>query len=379
MWSTLGQIAPGSVIGTLGGGQLAKMLFLRGAYPLGYRGAVLDPDPAAPAMQIATHPIVSHYDNPFGLTELARESHVITFEFENVPASSIDHIEAGAPTVIRPPKQSLAIAQRRSLEKKLMERLRIEVAPWCCVESAADLTGLINGPAILKSESGGYDGKNQWPIGSPEDVELAKGLLGDGRTFVLEERVPFDFEVCLIVARWPNGNLLYFPLVETVHEKGILRQTHWPSPKVSERPYLCPMAQSIAARIAHELGHVGLLAVEMFVVSDRLIVNEIAPRPHNSGHWTNFCGGCSQFEAHVRAVCDLPVPRFEPSHAVTMRNLLGSEIDGWIGYMADPDTQVEVYGKAEARAGRKMGHVNQRRLLTIDELRQFEELESLTA
>ena len=341
----------GSSLGILGGGQLGRMVCMAAAR-LGYRTVVVDPDPKAPAAQVAGRHVANAYDDASALDALAA-CDVVTFEFENVPASALQRLSDRAR--IAPAVRSLRTTQDRRPEKNAVEALGLSVASWRAVNNAHGLRAAREalGDVILKTARGGYDGKGQRTIASDaSDEEALAALHALGGDLVAERRVPLDAELSVIVVRGWNGDAIAFDPARNVHENGILRRSTVPAglgPLEDE-------ARSAALRIAEGLGHVGALGVEFFVSDGDLLVNEIAPRVHNSGHWTEAACAIDQFEAHVRAVMGLPLGDGARHSDAVMENLLGTEIERLPELAADPRVRVHHYGKADARPGRKMGH-----------------------
>ncbi len=349
---------PGATIGVLGGGQLGRMTALAAAR-LGCRTAVLAPEAEAPAADVAWRHWQAGYDDAEALAEFLAVVDVVTLEWENVPVSALTAIAAQKP--MRPGAEVLRITQDRFLEKSFVAGLGVPVAPFVAVDDAeALMAGLARlGPrVVLKTRRFGYDGKGQEVLGSESQPAAAFDRLG-GEGLILEAFVPFERELSVIIARRPSGEMRCYPPVENRHEAQILLETIAPAelPESVNRT-----AIDIAERIAAELRLEGLLAVEMFLEpGGRLLVNELAPRPHNSGHWT--IDGCtvSQFEQQVRAILDLPLGDTTPLAPCVMRNLLGDAIDAWPAFLAEPGACLHLYGKREARPGRKMGHVTRLR------------------
>ena len=348
-------IAPGGTIGILGGGQLGRMLALAAA-PLGYRCHVFSPEPGSPAAQVAAAETVAAYDDPAALDAFGGAVDAVTVEFENVPAEALERLARRAP--VRPGACSLRVAQNRIAEKDFVRGLGLETTPYAAVEddgSAQAADRRIGRPAILKTQTLGYDGKGQIALAAGHDLRDAwQGTLG-GRPAILEALAPIEREVSVVVARAADGQVASFDPVENRHVNGILDMTLAPA---DVSPALAEAAREAAARIVHALEHVGVLCAELFVTVDgRLLVNEIAPRVHNSGHWT--IEGCetSQFAQHVRAVCGLPLGSTARRANAAMKNLVGADVEHWRALAADPGAHVHLYGKAETRPGRKMGHV----------------------
>ncbi len=346
-------IPPGSTIGILGGGQLGRMTALAAA-PLGYQCLVFEPQEDCPASHVAPH-IAAGYDDRDALADFAEQVDVVTLEFENVPVDVLDLLAEKVP--VRPGSSVLAIAQDRKLEKTFLNEAGIETALWAPVQDEASLAAAVNyvgRPSILKSARLGYDGKGQTTLDAATDPIKAWDSIG--RTpAILEGFVDFSCEVSVIVARSHNGETACFPTVMNDHKNHILSRTTAPAP-IDEA--IRRKAQDVALAATRAFGVVGLLAVEMFVTPDgHILVNEVAPRPHNSGHWT--IEGCrtSQFEQLVRAVCNLPLGDVGLRGRSEMINLLGDDIDAWLDYLHLPNTHLHLYGKAEAKPGRKMGHI----------------------
>ena len=340
-------LAPGAVIGILGGGQLGRMLSVA-ASRLGYRAHVYEPG-AAPAGDVAHSLTNAPYEDEAALRAFAASVDVVTYEFENVPTSALDLIESLRP--IRPNRRALAVSQDRMTEKEFLNGIGLATAPWRNVETEADLPGAIaeiGRPSILKTRRLGYDGKGQVRIGEgPAEWT--------GAPSVLEGFVDFSAEISVIVARGADGQVAAFDPGLNVHQGGILRSTTVPS---GQPGAILTDAVLLAARIVNALDYVGVMGVELFVTRQGLIVNEIAPRVHNSGHWTQAGCAVDQFEQHIRAVAGLPLGDGQRYADVRMENLIGDDIDRLAELLRAPRTQVHLYGKAEARPGRKMGHVN---------------------
>ncbi|WP_294930213.1 5-(carboxyamino)imidazole ribonucleotide synthase [uncultured Paracoccus sp.] len=340
-------LAPGAVIGILGGGQLGRMLSVA-ASRLGYRAHVYEPG-AAPAGDVAHSLTNAPYEDEAALRAFAASVDVVTYEFENVPTSALDLIESLRP--IRPNRRALAVSQDRMTEKEFLNGIGLATAPWRNVETEADLPGAIaeiGRPSILKTRRLGYDGKGQVRIGEgPAEWT--------GAPSVLEGFVDFSAEISVIVARGADGQVAAFDPGLNVHQGGILRRTTVPSDQPGA---ILTDAVLLAARIVNALDYVGVMGVELFVTRQGLIVNEIAPRVHNSGHWTQAGCAVDQFEQHIRAVAGLPLGDGQRYADVRMENLIGDDIDRLPELLRAPRTQVHLYGKAEARPGRKMGHVN---------------------
>jgi 5-(carboxyamino)imidazole ribonucleotide synthase len=354
-------LAPGAVIGVLGGGQLGRMMALAAAR-LGFDTAILTPRADSPASRVAAHTIVAAYDDPAGLAELARLSAVVTYEFENVPAAATARLQAlGCP--VAPGPRALAVAQDRVVEKGFFEEIGVPTVAFAAIETAADIVAALptlGWPALLKTRREGYDGKGQTWVADAADAEAAFARIG-GKPAILEARAPFVRELSVIAARGRDGSVAAYPLAENHHEAGILRRSVAPA---EVRGETVQAAHAIVARLMDGLDYVGVIGVELFELEEgRLLVNEFAPRVHNSGHWT--LDGCEvdQFEQHVRAVAGWPLGPTEPHARVEMTNLIGAEADEWASLAADPAARIWLYGKHETAAGRKMGHVNRLRPL----------------
>ncbi len=352
-------IGPGSTIGILGGGQLGRMTALAAAR-LGYRVHVFCQTDDEPAAQVASARTLAAFDDRAALARFAEAVQVITFEFENVPAAPLHALGAsgafgGAP--LRPSAHILEMAQNRIAEKSFLNSIDVPTARWASVTDLETLEAAaeeIGAPALMKTAALGYDGKGQQRLHSGDNTLAAWKLLGQ-RPAILEAAVDFACEVSVIVARGPDGATACYPPTENRHERGILRASTVPA-RVT--PEVGAAAMALALQIATRLQLVGLLAVEMFVGKDgTLLVNELAPRPHNSGHWTIDASATSQFEQLVRAICGLPLGSTERHFDAEMRNLLGPEAADWATYLAEPGARLHLYGKAEPRRGRKMGHV----------------------
>ncbi|TNC50128.1 5-(carboxyamino)imidazole ribonucleotide synthase [Rubellimicrobium rubrum] len=346
-------LAPGATIGILGGGQLGRMLAVAAAR-LGYRVHIYDPDQGAPGAEVARVATHASYGDEQALRAFAQSVQVVTYEFENIPPAALDLIEAVVP--IRPNRKALATSRDRLDEKTFLHELGLRTARFAAVDDAEDLAQaltVIGTPSILKTRTMGYDGKGQARILSPEGAEAAFAQIG-GRAAILEGFVDFDREVSVIAARGLDGSVAAYDPGENVHEGGILRTTTVPA-RLS--PGMRSDAVLAAARILNALGYVGVLGVEFFVTPRGLLVNEIAPRVHNSGHWTE--AGCliDQFEQHIRAIAGLPLGDGKRHADVVMENLIGHDMDRLPDLLAD-GAQIHLYGKAETREGRKMGHVN---------------------
>lgn len=347
-------LAAGASIGILGGGQLGRMLSVA-ASRLGFTCHVFEPGAKPPASQVADRVTRAEYDDAAALTAFARSVDVVTYEFENIPTAALDMIEAHVP--IRPGREALRISQDRLTEKTFLQELGLKVAPYADVPDAAALAQAlerIGTPAILKTRRLGYDGKGQVRLRTSEDAGVALAAM-KGEASILEGFVNFSSEVSVIAARSPLGDVACFDPGENVHRDGILHTTTVPARlSASQRTD----AILIAAKILNTLEYVGVLGVELFVTADALVVNEIAPRVHNSGHWTQNGCAVDQFEQHIRAVAGWPLGDGTRHADVTMENLIGADMDKVPGLARETNTALHLYGKAEVKPGRKMGHVN---------------------
>jgi 5-(carboxyamino)imidazole ribonucleotide synthase len=351
-------LAPGATIGILGGGQLGRMTATAAAQ-LGYRCHVFCQSPDEPAAQVAHQTTVAAFDDTDALDRFAAAIDVATLEFENIPLASVENLEAHV--AVRPNSTALAIAQDRVKEKDFVTTTGVPTAPFRAITNSGELAGALaelGAPAVLKTARLGYDGKGQVRIDRDTDLDEAWAHSGAGASTggaILEGFVDFEREISVITARGNDGATASYVPVENRHTNHILDQTIVPAPISSD---VAAAATDIAYRLAESLELTGLLAVEMFVARDgSVLVNEIAPRPHNSGHWTIDACAVSQFELLVRAVCGLPLGSTERNADATMKNLIGDDVDDWQAYLADPTARLHLYGKAETRPGRKMGHV----------------------
>ncbi len=346
-------IYPGATIGIIGGGQLGRMT-AQAATRLGYRVHILTPEPDSPAAQVATSATIAAYDDIDALKSFADAIDVATFEFENIPAASAEFLAALVP--LRPSAHCLAVAQDRVQEKSFLQSLGMPTTPFAAVNSVEELISAlatIGRPAVLKTATQGYDGKGQVLIDADMDAAQAFAQMGAGRG-ILEAFVDFESEISVILARQDADHVAAFEPVENRHRNHILDTTIAPA---MITPELAQQAVAIAEAIANGIDLVGLLAVELFVTRDEnLLVNEIAPRPHNSGHWTVDACVTSQFEQFVRAICGLGFGNPSRHSNAVMHNLIGDDIENIQELVADPDIKIHLYGKAETRPGRKMGH-----------------------
>ena len=344
----------GATIGILGGGQLGRMLSVA-ASRLGFACHIYEPGAHPPAGQVAAQVTTAPYEDAEALTCFAESVDVITYEFENVPTQALDLLEGHC--AIRPGREALRISQDRLTEKTFLQALGLKTAPFADI---ADLAGLkaalaeIGTPAILKSRRFGYDGKGQVRITDPSQAEEALAAM-NGAPAILEGFVDFTHEVSVIAARGSHGDVACFDPGENVHRDGILHTTTVPA-RLS--PNQRTDAVLLAANILNALEYIGVLGVELFVTPQGLIVNEIAPRVHNSGHWTQNGCAVDQFEQHIRAIAGWPLGDGSRHSNVVMENLIGDDIDRVVGLATQPDVSLHLYGKTEAKPGRKMGHFN---------------------
>ncbi|WP_425592602.1 5-(carboxyamino)imidazole ribonucleotide synthase [Brevundimonas aveniformis] len=349
-------LAPGDTLGIIGGGQLGRMLS-QAASRLGFNVVILDPEENSPACRVSQGQIVAAYDNPTALRVMAGACQAVTFEFENVPARSIEILtEAG--TVVAPGPRALAVAQDRVDEKTFLNSLGVPTTAFAAIDDLSALRAAVaslGAPALLKTRRQGYDGKGQVWIKDAAGAARAWAAIGS-QPAILEAKAEFARELSVICARGRDGSIAIYPLGENTHAGGVLKTTVAPAKVTSQTK---SQATRIARKILEGLDYVGVMGVELFEMrGGRLLVNEIAPRVHNSGHWTQDGCVCDQFEQHVRAVAGWPLGPTAAHAQVEMTNLLGNEIKGWKALAADPAVRMHVYGKREAKPGRKMAHVN---------------------
>jgi 5-(carboxyamino)imidazole ribonucleotide synthase len=352
-------ILPGATVGVLGGGQLGRMFVMR-AREMGYRVVVLDPDPRSPAGQVADRHLRAAYTDPAALDELAADCAAVTTEFENVPAEALERLASRC--LVRPPVEAVAIAQDRIAEKTFLRDAGFATASFRAVRSADELDAAlaaVRTPALLKTSRLGYDGKGQAPVADLASARAAFAQLGEVAC-VLEERLALETELSVVLARGADGEVAAFPVGENRHEAGILETTVVPA-RVPAR--LADEARALAIAVAERMGYVGVLGVELFVANGgRLFVNEMAPRPHNSGHYTMDACAVDQFEQQLRTLCSLPLGEPRLLTPVAMVNLLGDlwrhGEPRWAEALRLPGVRLHLYGKAEPRPGRKMGHLN---------------------
>ena len=349
-------LPPGSTLGILGGGQLGRMLS-QAASRLGFNVVILDPEENSPAGRVSQGQIVAAYDNPTALDVLGQSCAAVTFEFENVPAESVALLaQAGA--LVAPGPKALAVAQDRVEEKTFLNGVGAATVDFAAVDSLDDLIAALERlgtPALLKTRREGYDGKGQVWIRSATMAADAWHAVGE-RPAILEARADFVRELSVIAARGRDGAIAVYPLGENIHKGGVLKTTRAPAAvdaKTEKR------AKTIATAILKGLDYVGVMGLELFDLGGgELLVNEIAPRVHNTGHWTQDGCVCDQFEQHIRAVAGWPLGPTTAHARVEITNLLGEAVNAWPALAAEPDARLHLYGKAEARPGRKMAHVN---------------------
>ncbi len=347
-------LEPGATIGILGGGQLGRMLSVA-ASRLGFRTHIFEPGANPPAGDVAHRVTTASYDDHAALAAFAASVDVITYEFENVPTTALDLLEAAKP--IRPNRRALAISQERIAEKDFLTGLGLTCAPYAAVNSAADLDAAlarIGTPSILKTTRLGYDGKGQARIMTTADAPHALAAML-GQPAVLEGFIDFSHEVSVIAARGLDGSVACYDPGENVHRDGILRTTTIPARLTANQR---TDAVLLAARILNALDYVGVMGVELFVTPKGLIVNEIAPRVHNSGHWTQAGSAVDQFEQHIRAVAGWPLGDGARFADVVMENLIGDDVARVPALARERNVSIHLYGKGAPRPGRKMGHVN---------------------
>lgn len=357
-------LAPGGTVGILGGGQLGRMLALAAAR-LGLKAHVYSDDPGSPAFEVTSRATHGSFGDLPHLEAFAREVDVVTYEFENVPVAAARHIETFVP--VRPGPRALAVTQDRLTEKTFVEGLGLPTAPFAEVSHRRDLVAALDRfavPCILKTRRYGYDGRGQISVAPGDDTAAALAAIGHTPAIV-EKRITFAFEISVLVVRSGDGTIAYYDVPQNTHGEGILRKSVVPAPLTDAE---VGQAQSIAGRIAEALDYIGVLAVEMFYLgrtddAAAFLVNELAPRVHNSGHWTIEACAISQFENHIRAVAGWPLGAPQRHSDAEMVNLIGDEAGSWLALAREPGLSLHLYGKQEARPGRKMGHVT--RLLPL--------------
>ena len=354
--SEAGPLSPGAVVGILGGGQLGRMLAMAAAR-FGLKAHIYSPDPQSCAFEVVRRHTLADYGDEAALDGFAREVDIITYEFENVPADAAMFLASRRPVL--PDPSVLATTQDRLIEKEFIADIGIATAPFLSVDSPAELSRAmekIGRPAVLKTRRFGYDGKGQITIRNGTDLAAAWRAIG-GRPAILESFVDFEREISVVAARERGGRVECFDVTENDHRDHILKVSRVPA-LVS--PAIADASQAITESIARAFDYVGVLAVEMFVPREgetAVLVNEIAPRVHNSGHWTLDGASVSQFEQHIRAICGWPLAKPARRGRIEMINLIGDEVEEYARWLAEPHAKVHLYGKAHVRPGRKMGHV----------------------
>lgn len=352
------RVLPGGTVGILGGGQLARMLAFE-ARRMGYRTATLDPDPAAPAAPVADIHITGDFDDPRAAEDLARESDVITLDTEHVPAAILERLETMKP--VRPGARVLRVVQDRLEQRRFLDSQEAPQVHFAAVpdgQSLAEASGRVGFPAVLKARRSGYDGKGQATVAHADELAGAWSAVGAAPA-ILESFIDHEREISVLLARDLDGNVRFHPIAENAHRRHILRMSLVPARIPAA---LAARAEELGARLASALGHVGMMAIELFVTREgNLLVNEIAPRTHNSGHYSLGACATSQFEQHLRAICGLPLGDTSLLRPAVVLNLLGDLWnDGtpdWSTVLAHPAARLHLYGKTRARPGRKMGHV----------------------
>ncbi|MGP4040872.1 5-(carboxyamino)imidazole ribonucleotide synthase [Gracilibacillus sp. D59] len=345
----------GSTIGIIGGGQLGRMMTTVAKH-MGYRVVVLDPTPDCPTAQVADQQIVAAYDDLAAVKQLAKKSDVVTYEFENVDLTAAQILEEAG--ILPQGANSLKVTQDRELEKKAMVDSNQPVADFAIVTTTEELQAAakkIGYPSVVKTCRGGYDGKGQVKLTSEADIESAIEMLEQTNRLIVEKWVAFDKEISIVFTRTQTGDITYFPVAENIHRDHILHATIAPA-RVSEQ--IAQKARQAAKAIAETIGVVGTFAIEMFVCGEDILINELAPRPHNSGHYTIEACDVSQFEQHIRAICGLPLIQIQSHGGAVMVNLLGKDVDPFFSQLDDnSNAHIHMYGKAENKPLRKMGHV----------------------
>lgn len=349
------QHLPPATIGIIGGGQLGRMMAISAKY-MGYNIAVLDPTPHCPTAQVADCHIVAAYDDMEAIKELTELSDVITYEFENVDVTAATYIEDQGK--LPQGAYALEVTQNRENEKNLMKEAGIPVAPFTIVHSEEECRQALKSmqlPAVIKTCRGGYDGKGQFKINTETDVEEAIRFARQPGTFIIEQWIPFDKEISVVFSRTSTGEIAIFPIAENIHKDHILYETIAPA-NISNKT--AELAKEAAKILAKKINVVGTFAIEMFVKGEEVFINEMAPRPHNSGHYTIEACNVSQFTQHIRAICGLPLIPVQQLQSVSMINILGEDMSKALHALSTmPNGFVHLYGKAEAKEKRKMGHI----------------------
>lgn len=348
-------VLPPQQIGIIGGGQLGRMMAIDARY-MGYQVIVLDPTPNCPTAQVADEQIVAAYDDMEAIKELTAKSDVVTYEFENVDLTAATYIESQGK--LPQGAYALEVTQNREKEKNVAQQRGLNVPPFQIVTSGEECEQVLQHfsfPCVIKTCSGGYDGKGQLKLTSEQDIPEAKTFAERDGRFIIEQWIPFDKEISVVFSRTQAGEMHFFPTAENDHRDHILYQTIAPA-KVSRE--LVEKAREAATALAEEIAVVGTFAIEMFVQEEDVYINEMAPRPHNSGHYTIESCSISQFGAHIRAICGLPIPSIDQLQPAVMINVLGEDMSKAINALTNhPRGHVHLYGKDEAKTKRKMGHI----------------------
>ena len=349
-------ILPGSTIGIIGGGQLGRMMAIEAKY-MGYDVVVLDPTPNCPTAQVSDEQIVASYDDMNAIKQLTEMCDVVTYEFENVDLQAAKYIEDQG----KLPQSAnvLKITQNRDKEKELMKSLNIPVSPFTVIERKEEVKRALserNFPAVIKTCRGGYDGKGQLKINSMDDLEKVENFVEEkGEKYIIEEWITHDKEISVVLTRHASGEISFFPIAENIHKNHILDETIAPA-RISEK--VRNEALSAAEKIVNHLQVVGTFAIEMFVKGEEIYVNELAPRPHNSGHYTIEACNVNQFDQHIRAVCNLPLQKVRLLERAIMVNILGEHVEPILNKLPTlTEGFLHLYGKAEVKEKRKMGHI----------------------
>lgn len=349
------KILPGKTIGIIGGGQLGRMMALSAKY-MGYNIAVLDPTPNCPTAQVADHHIVAAYDDMEGIKQLTDISDVVTYEFENVDLEAATYIEKKGK--LPQGAYALQITQDRAQEKSLLDQLNVPVAPFDIISDAASIEHTLEKmtfPTVIKTTRGGYDGKGQLKLDSIKQIDEAKDFIRQNAPCIIEQWITFEREISVVLTRTAKGEIEFFPIAENDHRDHILHKTTVPANITKE---IGEQAIKAAEKIAHHMEIVGTFAIEMFVSSDEIYINEMAPRPHNSGHYTIEACSIDQFAQHIRAICGLPLAPVSFLQKAQMVNVLGEHMEQLYEMIPTlKQAYVHLYGKAEAKEKRKMGHV----------------------
>lgn len=349
------QVLPAGTIGIIGGGQLGRMMAISAKY-MGYNIVVLDPTPNCPTAHVADEQIVAAYDDMKAIKELTEKSDVVTYEFENVDLQAATYIEEAGK--LPQGAYALEVTQNREKEKTMMKDAGIPVPDFAIVtnrEECAKALEHFTLPAVIKTCRGGYDGKGQLKIETEADIKDAVDFADQGGTFIIEEWIPFDMEISTVFTRTQAGEIYFFPVAENDHKDHILYETIAPA-RISDA--VKEKAIQAAQKLAEAINVVGTFAIEMFVKGDQVYINEMAPRPHNSGHYTIESCNASQFSQHIRAICGLPLQEVKQLQEAIMINVLGEDMDRALAALAYlPEANVHLYGKTEAKEKRKMGHV----------------------